>query len=142
MICLNESHSTAGLLTAEKRDQREVPLSNRGLKYEGGVRVRGYYKQSLRDKPLVTIITPTFNRKEYLEETIQREINQAYENVEHIIIDGASTDDMLDVIKKYNDKIDYWLSKPDNSMYEAINKDIVDFTKSFHGSDLVYHKED
>ncbi len=91
---------------------------------EGGLRLKGCYKKSSPDKALVTIITATLNRKEYLEETIQSVISQTYHNIEYIIIDGGSTDGTLDVIKKYDDEIDYWISKPDNSMYEAINSGI------------------
>lgn len=91
---------------------------------EGGLRLKGCYKKSSPDKTLVTIITATLNRKDYLEETIQSVISQTYNNVEYIIIDGGSTDGTLDVIKKYEERIDYWISRPDNSMYEAINSGI------------------
>jgi glycosyltransferase involved in cell wall biosynthesis len=86
--------------------------------------LHSFRKKSLPDKPLVSIITATFNRKDYLEETIQSVASQTYRNIEYIIIDGGSTDGTLDVIKKYDDKIDFWISRPDNSMYEAINDGI------------------
>ncbi|MCK4913252.1 MAG: glycosyltransferase [Planctomycetes bacterium] len=91
---------------------------------EGGLRLRGVYKKNSGDNALVTIITATLNRKDYLEEAIQSVISQTYENIEYIIVDGGSTDGTLDIIKKYDDKIDYWISRPDNSMYEAINSGV------------------
>ena len=91
-------------------------------KGEGGLRTKGYFKQSLEDKPLISIITVVFNGEKYLEETIQSVINQSYDNVEYIIIDGGSTDGTLDIIKKYEDKISYWVSEKDEGIYDAMNK--------------------
>jgi len=95
-----------------------------GRKGEGGLRTQGYFKKSLPGKPLITIITVVFNGEKYLEETIQSVINQTYDNVEYIIIDGASTDGTLDIIKKYAGQIDYWVSEPDAGIYYAMNKGI------------------
>lgn len=79
-------------------------------------------KKSETDNPLVSIITPVLNGNAYLEQTIQSVLGQTYDNIEYIIIDGVSTDGSLDTIKKYEDKIDYWLSEADSTMYAAINK--------------------
>ncbi len=91
---------------------------------DGGLRIKGYFKKSYSDKPLISIITVVFNGVSYLQETIESVINQDYDNVEYIIIDGASTDGTFDIIKKYDDKIDYWVSEPDNGIYDAMNKGI------------------
>ena len=93
-----------------------------GRKGEGGLRTKGYFKRSYDDKPLVSIITVVFNGEQFLEETIQSVINQTYDNVEYIIIDGGSTDGTLDIIKKYEDYIDYWVSEKDHGIYDAWNK--------------------
>lgn len=76
------------------------------------------------NKPFISIITIIFNSEKYLEETIQSVTNQTYDNVEYIIIDGGSTDGTLDIIKKYEDQIDYWVSEKDSGIYDAMNKGI------------------
>lgn len=75
-------------------------------------------------KPLVSIITVTFNAKDYLEQTIQSVINQTYKHLEYIIIDGGSTDGTVDIIKKYSGHLSFWISEPDKGIYDAMNKGI------------------
>lgn len=75
-------------------------------------------------KPLISIITVVFNGEKYLEETVLSVLNQTYDNVEYIVIDGGSTDGTVDIIKKYEDKIDYWVSERDGGIYDAMNKGI------------------
>lgn len=72
----------------------------------------------------VSIITVVFNGVKTLEQTIQSVINQTYKNIEYIIIDGGSTDGTLDIIKKYEDKISFWISEKDKGLYDAMNKGI------------------
>lgn len=70
----------------------------------------------------ITIITVCKNSGQFLEETINSVIRQTYPNIQYIIVDGGSTDDTINIIKKYAANIDAWLSEPDESMYHAINK--------------------
>lgn len=72
--------------------------------------------------PKITIITPSFNQGKYLESTIQSVLNQQYDNLEYFIIDGGSDDNSVDIIRKYEKFIDYWVSEKDNGQSEAINK--------------------
>lgn len=78
----------------------------------------------LETKPLISIITVVYNGEQHLEETILSIINQTYKNVEYIIIDGGSKDSTIDIIKKYEDKIDHCISEPDKGIYDAMNKGI------------------
>lgn len=75
-------------------------------------------------KPKISIITATYNAADTLEQTIVSVINQTYSNKEYIIIDGGSTDGTIDIIKKYEDKISYWVSESDKGIYEAFNKGV------------------
>ncbi len=93
--------------------------------YEGGKRFNSDLK-ILREnnQPLITIITVCKNKAEFVEETILSIKNQSYKNVEYIVIDGVSTDGSLEIIKKYENDIDYIVSEPDLGNYDAINKGI------------------
>ena len=72
--------------------------------------------------PKISIITPCFNASKYIEKTILSIINQDYDNLEYIIIDGGSNDGTVEIIKKYESKIAYWISEKDSGQSDAINK--------------------
>lgn len=129
LICLDKSFSTTRCLSKQKplnseeeTDSTISTLDNSYVIGEGGLRTKGYFKNSHKDKPLISIITVVYNAEKYLEETINSILNQTYDNIEFIVIDGASTDSSLEIIKKYEDQIDYWVSEPDKGMYDAIKK--------------------
>lgn len=70
----------------------------------------------------ISIITVSYNAASTIEQTISSVVNQSYPHIEYIIIDGGSTDGTVDIIKKYKDKIAYWISEPDGGIYDAMNK--------------------
>lgn len=74
------------------------------------------------DNPLISVVTVAYNAVTTIEKTILSVINQTYPNVEYIIIDGGSTDGTVEIIKKYANKLAYWVSEPDNGIYDAMNK--------------------
>ena len=94
--------------------QKQVELKTKDL-------VGGLTQQ----EPLVSIITVVFNGEKFLEETLLSVLNQSYQNIEYIIIDGGSTDKTIEIIRRYEDQLDYWISEPDAGIYDAMNKGII-----------------
>ncbi len=91
---------------------------------DGGKRVKGYYRNSSKNKPLITIITVVLNKDKDLDKTIKSVLFQKYENIEYIIIDGGSKGSVLSKIKKYENRIDYWISQKDDGIFDAYNKGV------------------
>ena len=89
----------------------------------------------------LTIVTPSFNQGRFLEETILSVLNQGYEPIEYIVIDGGSTDESASIIRRYEDKIAYWVSEKDRGQVHALNKGLEKATGdvfAFINSDDVY----
>jgi glycosyltransferase involved in cell wall biosynthesis len=92
--------------------------------------------------PKISIITPSYNQGQYIEQTILSVINQNYPNLEYIIIDGGSTDNSIEIIQKYEKYLAYWISEKDEGMYEAIQKGFEKSTgeiMAWINSDDVYY---
>ncbi len=144
-ILLNKEYSTTRYLTRTSLatrnndwDAKFPSCLSSSLKSvhreEGGLRTQGLIKgggdsgavDESRScaRPLVSIITVVFNGDIHIERTIRSVLNQSYENVEYIVIDGGSTDNTLEILRNYNDQIDYWVSERDNGIYDAMNKGI------------------
>lgn len=93
----------------------------------------------------ITIIMAVYNRVNKVEQAISSVVNQSYRNIEFIIIDGGSTDGTVDIIKKYEDKIAYWISEPDKGIYDAFSKGVKIATGDyieFIGSDDSFYSND
>ena len=132
-------------MMTKTKHQNEKKFFKSNVFFESGNKLLVNTKNSEFNSPLVSIITVTYNSEKYLEETIRSIVDQNYKNIEYIIIDGGSTDNTLDIIKRYIDKISYVISEKDNGMYDALNKgfsystgDIIIFCNS---DDLLYSKD-
>lgn len=94
---------------------------------------------------LVSIITVVYNNKDCISDCIQSVLNQTYANIEHIIIDGGSTDGTQEVIKPYLDKLTYFISEKDNGLYNALNKGIIqakgDIVGILHSDDIFFSND-
>ena len=90
-------------------------------------------KKSSPNQPLVSIITTVLNGEKYIEETILSVVNQSYNNIEYIIVDGGSNDKTIEIIKKYEDRIDYWNSEKDSGIYFGFNRGLKLFTGDLVG---------
>ena len=95
---------------------------NEDRKIEVGLRISGNKKKSLEKSPLISIITVVKNKSKVIEETIQSVLNQKYNNIEYIVIDGMSDDGTTEKIMKYKDLIDYFVCEKDLGLYDAMNK--------------------
>lgn len=85
------------------------------------------------DWPRIALVTPVFNSGKFIEQTIRSVLAQNYPNLDYFIVDGGSTDNTIDIIRKYQGQISGWISEPDNGMYDAINKGFARTTGEIMG---------
>ena len=85
----------------------------------------------MQNNAKISIVTINYNNPSGLKKTIESVVNQTWKNFEYIIIDGGSTNGDVDIIKSFDNQIDYWVSEPDKGIYNAMNKGIKKATGDF-----------
>jgi len=90
----------------------------------GGKRLKAHINSGTVARPLITIITPLFNGCKSLEASILSVLRQNLDCIEYLFVDGGSTDGSVDMLRKYEESIDYWVSEPDHGIYDAMNKGV------------------
>ena len=88
------------------------------------LRTKNIHQSTHQNGPLVSVITVVCNGCKYITQAIKSVHEQSYNNIEHIIIDGGSTDGTIEILNKHDHIIDYWISEPDEGIYDAMNKGI------------------
>jgi len=94
---------------------------------------------SVVDAPLVTVITVVYNNVKHIRGALESVISQDYERIEYVVIDGGSSDGTQGIIEEYKDRIDVYISEPDEGIYDALNKGIVNSTGEVIG---ILHSDD
>ncbi len=120
---ISNSPFTCPTLADQLLPEQRQPRCSRSLpKAEGGRRTKGLPANRVEGKPLISIITVVLDGERYLEQAIQSVVSQPYQHIEYIVIDGGSKDGTIDLVKRHEARIDYWVSEPDNGIYDAMNK--------------------
>jgi hypothetical protein len=123
-LFLHQSRGTGNLPAPEICRERALsPASGGGLKAKSGE----------AGLPRISIVTPSFNQGNFLEETIRSVLDQNYPNLEYIVVDGGSTDGSVEIIRRYEERLAWWVSEPDGGQYDAINKGFAHATGEIMG---------
>lgn len=104
------------------REYSIATTSSSRTSMRGGRRAHARARRRDDDEPLVSLITVVYNAESTIEDTIRSVIEQTYKSIEHIVIDGGSTDGTIDIFHRYEDELDYWISERDAGIYDAMNK--------------------
>lgn len=104
------------------KDLPQPPLGKVGWPWTKTSKLTSRYMADGSEWPRISVVTPSYNQGQFLEETIRSVLLQGYPNLEYIIIDGCSTDNSVKIIKKYQSYVSYWVSETDKGQAHAINK--------------------
>jgi glycosyltransferase involved in cell wall biosynthesis len=110
--------------TPEVKAVRYISLDKASARLEGGRRLRSPASQNAT-RPRITVLTVVFNGGEHLIPTIESVLALKRNDVEYIVVDGGSTDNTMEVLRRYDDRLDFWLSERDTGIYDAMNKGIA-----------------
>lgn len=133
----------ASYSTPTLKDLPQPPAGKTGWPWTRASKLSPEYMFHGSQWPRISVITPSYNQGQFLEETIRSVLLQGYPNLEYIIIDGGSTDNSTEILQKYSPYISYWVSELDNGQAHAINKGLKISTGSILGwinSDDLYVK--
>ncbi|MDY0296425.1 MAG: glycosyltransferase family 2 protein [Acidobacteriota bacterium] len=110
--------------SATTRRMVRIPPTSPPATICGGLRLNGFGKRKTAELPLVTVITVVRNERLALADTLAGIWDQSYANLELVVVDGASNDGTSDYLKSVEDRIDLWISEPDNGIFDAMNKGV------------------
>jgi len=112
---------------------------------KGGYRLQSRSSVKETGLPVVSVITVVYNGSGLLEKTIKSVVAQTYPNIEYLIIDGGSSDGTLEIIRKYDQHIGFWISEPDKGIYDAMNKGLAEATGDYvwfmNAGDQIYEPD-
>jgi cellulose synthase/poly-beta-1,6-N-acetylglucosamine synthase-like glycosyltransferase len=107
------------------KDLPAPPAGKRGWPWTVGSRLLPLRRADGSEWPRLSIVTPSYNQGQFLEMTIRSVLLQGYPNLEYVVIDGGSSDGSVEILKKYDRFISYWVSEPDEGQTDAINKGLL-----------------
>ena len=107
-------------------DIQRSPVQVKHASLSGGRRLKGILAESSTGQPLVTVVTAVYNGQPSVVGCLESVLRQDYPNIEHIVLDGGSSDGTVDVLRQYEDSIALWRSEPDEGVYDAWNKALVE----------------
>lgn len=140
--CLDARFATSRKIILRAPSADGPPSASDGPPRQGGLRTRGYGKTSWLGLPLVSVITVVLDDPDALARTIRSVLEQSYDNVEYIVVDGGSGAATLDAIREHEGAIDYWRSEPDRGIYDAMNKGVAraagEWVHFLNAGDLYY----